>query len=162
LARKSFLTRYRQLNVWSKVSFWGAVVTVLSFAVWLISLSVKSKQPAASATTVTQGTQSTIYQANRDVIINSVPSSSPPPATEQPSEGSVRRPQEQSRASNRKSAVETQPSRHVSRARTLYAQGKDEEALAECDAALRMNPHNSEAAILRKRIARTIRISNRQ
>ena len=49
-------------------------------------------------------------------------------------------------------------SSHLRKAKALYAQGKYQEALGECDAELLMNPRNNEALILRKRISRTIEI----
>ena len=56
----------------------------------------------------------------------------------------------------------TQPSLHLRKARTLYAQANYQEALRECDAELSIDPHNSDALVLRKRIAHTIQILNRQ
>lgn len=51
-------------------------------------------------------------------------------------------------------------SAHLPRAKALYTQGKYQEAMGECDAELRLNPNNTEALTLRKRIARTIKILN--
>jgi hypothetical protein len=54
-----------------------------------------------------------------------------------------------------------QPSR-LRNARALFAQGKYQGALRECDTELRKNPHSNEALSLRKRITNTIKILNRQ
>lgn len=54
------------------------------------------------------------------------------------------------------------PSDHVGRARSLYEQGRYQEAISECDRALQANPGDSEAAALKRRIARTVEILNRQ
>jgi hypothetical protein len=47
---------------------------------------------------------------------------------------------------------------HLQRAQKLYAQGKHDEALVECNAALRSNPTNKQAIALRKQIVTTIDI----
>jgi hypothetical protein len=88
------------------------------------------------------------------------PASSPPalPNTKGSATPSVKTPDKPNRDSQR----ETGQSSHVRSARALYAEGKYQEALGECDAELRVNPHNSEALSLRKSISRTIHILNRQ
>jgi len=156
LVRKSLLARYRQLNIWNKIFVWAAIASILGFIGWLIS-PFMSAEPS---TTVTQGSQSSIYQANRDIIINPAPS----PSTSEPkSQPSPPQPSSLSNAKKGQSPANSyQPSRHLQRARSLYDQGENEKALMECDAELRVNPNNREAANLRKRIATTIQILKRQ
>jgi len=158
LARKSLLSRYRQLNVWNKFFFWAGVVTIFSFIGWLSSFFIQ----AAPTTSVTQGPRSTIYQANRDLIINPLPSPPSSPTIMPKREDSPRPTNEPPVAKKRTPGAMSQPSRHLRRAKSLYDQGENDRALAECDAELRMNPDNGEAASLRKRIARTIQILNKQ
>ena len=63
---------------------------------------------------------------------------------------------------NRNSQREIAKSSHVRNAQALEAQGRYQEALRECNAELRVNPHNKDALKLRGRIERTIQILNRQ
>jgi hypothetical protein len=94
----------------------------------------------------------------RLVETNSAQSASSPSVLPSPATPNLKTPDKPNRNSRR----ETGQSSHVRTARALYAEGKYQEALGECDAELRVNPRNSEALSLRKRISRTIQILSRQ
>jgi len=82
---------------------------------------------------------------------------SAPSSTVQPSPQSLATPAVRGPEKHR---LKQEPSSRVQRAKALFEQGNYQEALRECDAELRVNPNNNEALILRRRIARTIKILN--
>ncbi|MBK7601388.1 MAG: tetratricopeptide repeat protein [Acidobacteria bacterium] len=57
-------------------------------------------------------------------------------------------------------ASQRQASEHLTRARTLYQQGQYQNALRECNESLRLNPNQSEARQLKRKISELIQILN--
>ena len=83
--RKTLISRYRQLNLWNKFAFWGSIVSITGFSIayFLPGQPNTSGQQA----TIDHSYQAAIYQANRDLIINSpkFPDSPGPSAVPTPS-----------------------------------------------------------------------------
>jgi hypothetical protein len=124
--------------------------------VWLFSLIFVVGAGSASIFSVFRGRGGTIVQVLPAPSPIPVPTVAPTPSPQgTPSLKTPNKP-------NRDSQRERTQSYHVRRARGLYDQGKYQEALRECDVELSMNPRNSEAISLRKRILRTMQILNRQ
>jgi hypothetical protein len=64
---KSLIERYRQLNLWSRITIWGSIASIIGFAAYLVF-----PQSAGNHRTVTiKGSPgTTILQSGRDIIIN--------------------------------------------------------------------------------------------
>ena len=94
-------------------------------------------------------------------LSNASPSPSPfatpenPKPTEKPAPAPSVRPEIQSRLPL------TKVSQHIRRARSLYEQRNYQAAISECDEALRIDPKNNEATVLRSQIVNTVKILNR-
>ena len=112
------------------------------------------------------GGKQVVYQYQQEHSTTILPAASPQSTLAEPS------PSAGSRSSNppassggdvknserKKAQSQRQSGLHLQRAKRLYAEGKHDEALTECDAALRVDPNNENAIVLRQQIVRTIRI----
>jgi hypothetical protein len=110
--------------------------------------------PAASPTQTTTPTPIVQSAATPPTALPVTPT----PATQAP----IRPEPSPLRGQDQSTSVARRMPNYVGRARSLYAKGKYKEAINECDKALRINPNNGEAAALKRQIARTIEILNRQ
>jgi hypothetical protein len=77
--RKSILSRYRQLNVWSKIGLWGSLASLFAFFVWLLSPQKPPVVVASPQHYETHGPQSPIMPDNKgSVTISNQPSATSP------------------------------------------------------------------------------------
>jgi hypothetical protein len=71
-SRKTILERYRQLNLWSRISLWGSLVSIIGFLVFLVT--PQTQVPAVDQkSTVTASPGATVLQSARDIVINNPP-----------------------------------------------------------------------------------------
>jgi hypothetical protein len=70
------IERYHRLGLWSRVSFWGSLASIIALLAFF--LSPQQKSPADSHTEVARNSPgATVLQSGRDIVINAPPIPSP-------------------------------------------------------------------------------------
>lgn len=81
-ARQSIVQRYQKLSLWSKISFWGSLASIIGVFTWLLTPETNAPD-TSQANAVTASPGSTVFQSARDIVVN--PPATPTPTAEQSS-----------------------------------------------------------------------------